>query len=1105
MEDSKPPETLGAQNPDVKILMQPSGSSGIASSLVFQVQENCKGMGVGSNNVDGVNVIEGEGSAKNVNAGAGIEEGALQTASNGRLVGLGDGSDEENVLEKAVREREMKEDDGVSGSNGVDSVRKFEISGDHISLYVDFSEVSKGNSDGANASGLMVSEEEPGRPGVMQELGVIYGKKFKLLVGDIVWIQTKNLSWWPGRIVGPLFAPDHVLKGEQRNCLLVGYFGDSHVAWCHPSQLRPFHLNFEQMSGRNKARSFLSAVERAVYEFGRCVKLEMTCSCILKENQHSAGKPGEMQGMAIPECKSSQLGGFSVVKFEPAEFISQLKNLAVEISKPGLLEFTVALSRLSAFYRFIGHIQLPLRTLSEVNGGEEGAATRLNVSEGEILHPNLNKDLATIPGVNVNVMSEDNGDIASGERIVLGKLSSSSKMQKRKNDTEMGSSIRIEGLDHVILPSSAEKEEVSLLPSSSMTGGIVSTKGNDDGESIINSELGLEFRERKKSKYLSYPYVNWKIKNLPSETEADQSNVSTPPVKSGIRRFQKKWYKRFISGNDMSANPQMINASSAELLSELLSTAVDCSYPVESKSFGLTEWFFSRFRISVYHGESIYETYCKNMVGQKEATAVHPSLSGNNPHNDKPTSPHTRSELNKGTPNSNPESKTPKRKRRSESETPKMKSLSGLSDVNIAINKCNLSGKDFQVMTPLTLDGEPTSASLQTKQTTNIPDLNGSGAMPISVGEDSQVLNHLASKSKKRKRKGAALEHSLTMPLPSTGLPVNGNYASFSSLMLSFEAAGPYSIGTVPEQNGKEGPTAGQPDSAGNSGPVAPDIFSLTAEGKPVKRKRKRKAKATPDLLNHLPGHEIPDLNGTSTEPSASGKDCQETNSLLPSDKPEERKKRRKRQTRLGITLSVNYDSGSTLLLTFGPGASMPSKEEVVATFSKFGPLKELETQVLEDSGSAQVVFMRTADAGEAARSLDDGNPFGATLINHQLQIHPSLPSAKPSVVPLLQPHHSEAPSLDYIKKNLEMMTSMLEKSGDNLSPEMRAKLEMEIKGLLSKNTVHIDPHFPSRCSCGSLGSIIVKHKTFWDKYVNLETSYIMLSQEFILRQDFTC
>lgn len=595
--------------------------------------------------------------------------------------------------------------------------------------------------------------------------------------------------------------------------------------------------------------------------------------------------------------------------------------------------------------------------------------------------------------------------------------------------------------------------------------------GNGDDRCDGKSQKGFDLRERKKSKYLSYPYVNWE-KGFSSEAEdlkpmkvthegvedtgADQFVVSPSVVKGSGKRFQKLWFRKFISESDISANPELKNAAAAELLSQLLLTAVDCFYPKETKNFDLIEWFFSRFRISAYHDESVYVTYCKNMVGQKQKDAK----PGTNENSDTLLGKDSE-ESNQPSPSIDCQQKMQKRKKNANSVRSKVKSLSGLSDVNINIDTSSLSVKDFQSMGTHTPDGGRsarkdrkkegvTPLNLQTKQTTSIPDLNGNGSTPLVMAENSQAVGHVGSETKKRRRKGGATSGSSETKVTTSLKDLNGGSAQPGSLVADLRVKGPYAINSIPKHNN------------GNSVvPVLlvkdpPGAAQLLAEGKPEKKRRRRKAKSLSGQPEIIPAAGIPDLNGTSAEPGAS-----------PLVKPERKKRKRKGGATPGkrsnkfasrmLDINFNNDRGNnngessvtTLILTFAPGVSMPSKEFLAATFSRFGPLKESETQLSNDSGIAEVVFMRGADAGEAIRSLETNNCFGPTLVSYTL--HPVEGSRTPAKPADSVSQPGEAPPLDFIRQNLEMMTSMLKNSGDKLSPEMKAKLESEIKGLLKR------------------------------------------------------
>ncbi|KAA3478333.1 serine/threonine-protein kinase ATM-like [Gossypium australe] len=1000
MENPKTPETLEAKGPDLDLLEEAyeppdlltliESSNGLGSILDVQLQENGNAFGGDSLAMDvkenGVNIIETE---EGCLVGDGVDN--VKEDQEERLelrvdTGIGD-----NAVVEPIKDEGTKEDDR-SGINGVGLVKSVQVSGDNISLYVDFS----GTLNEVNSTGLMTVKEEL----------MVDGQEYKFCVGDFVWIRTKSQSWWPGKIFDPSKVPEYALAGEKKNWLLVGYFGSSRVAWCCSSQLKPFHVNFRQMIGRNKARSFLGAVEKAVEDFGKCLKMEMTCSCMLKEDKFLSYGSSTKEGASMPERKSGRLGEFSATQFEPVKFLCQLKSFAQVVSKPDMLEFVALQNYLSAFYCSIGHCQLPLHqlwatTYDADNAGSGSMGERDNnaglaegnsisykflleqsdVMKNEMLQHNPNGVTVKTSGENWGALPESCEDIIAGEGVFSSKQALTSRKRKRKVHYELSSSSTpFEGPDQ---------------------GTCLSVENGDD-DSELRNETGYELRGTKEEQ----------VKEFIGSPSSD---------KRSAKRFQKTWYRKFIKGNDVTAYPELSNTSSADLLSELHLLAVDCLFQTESKTFGLTEWFFSRFRISSYHDESIYEMHCKNMANQKEATVTDPCLLGNDPHQTKPTS----------SPLTSPRNKMQKKKQLTNSATSNAKSPSGMLDGNINLVACNLSAKESQAMASEAPNGKQTHQD--TKEATNIPDLNGNGAI-------------------------------------NPGLFVaNEDNASSRSFMLDFQGTGPHSVETIAEQSNREGLNVSLPDSSGPIAPLtSPNMVSFPSKSKSGQKKRGRKPRAPSSSTNPVLTSNIPDLNGTSTEPNTSTKDSQEANSVPPTGKPaRKRRRRRKGEISLGTpSMIINYNGAgtsgkllaTTLLLTFTPGASMPSKEVLVATFSRFGPLKESEVQILKDSSNARVVFMRNEDAAKALRSLEESNPFGATLTNYQLQNNNILTTHQhmegfrlPAKLTGAMPCLGDAPPIDVIKKNLEMMTSMLEKSGDNLSPEMKAKLESEIKGLLKK------------------------------------------------------
>ncbi|XP_044479052.1 uncharacterized protein LOC123222830 isoform X2 [Mangifera indica] len=159
----------------------------------------------------------------------------------------------------------------------------------------------------------------------------------------------------------------------------------------------------------------------------------------------------------------------------------------------------------------------------------------------------------------------------------------------------------------------------------------------------------------------------------------------------------------------------------------------------------------------------------------------------------------------------------------------------------------------------------------------------------------------------------------------------------------------------------------------------------------------------------------------------------------------------------------------ASLSLTFGPGSKLPSKDELIKIYSKFGSLNEEETEMFYNNFKAQVVFLRSCDAEKAFKSSEVSRPFGDSSVKFRLQHSPSRSkgqkrkemsntkslSGKGSKTPeknsALKSIVDEASPFNYIRQKLETIISVLENSAGKMSPELKSKLEGEVNGLLEK------------------------------------------------------
>ncbi|CAH8357566.1 unnamed protein product [Eruca vesicaria subsp. sativa] len=754
-------------------------------------------------------------------------------------------------LEKTLRESNPVASQVPVTEVSMEEVRKIDVSGGNISLIVDFSGSLTGSSSSDN----------------------VFESNGSCLVGNLVWAVNKSKKWWPGEVVG--------FKADAKESCMVRYLGGQSqpVTWCAPSMLKPFKESFEEIVNQREEVSFFVAVEKAMTLLGNSLKLEMTCSCIAeRRNGVIMPKPPLPLPLILRE--------FSVDGMEPREFVAQLKNLAECVSSGGILELTVMQSRLSAFYSFCGHKQIPMDQL--------------------------------------------HGEVRTSF-------------------------------------SAAKMKDCEFVGSPSVVAG------------------------------------------------------------SSRRRFRREWFRKFVSDVDnASARDHLANTSPSDLVSKLKLLAVDhnkCSE--ETENMGLFEWFFSKFRISVFHDEKAYKMQLAGLKGLMVAKDA-------NPGTEQKTSKSKKLGKSMIEPSSGV-SVADTAQNTSESEESHIETLNVVSTPDNE-QKSSKPKKSALKKTKHTIGHSDLSASVANEKQSSVQSLHGKACMVDTPSRPAATFvldlnsgdNPLASAEFDHLQKRETL-------IPPKVLPQKEETPR--TIMLNFQETAQctnYGISGT-------GFASSQPASERNF--TSSDLFTNVTSLEKKKRGRKRKIAQELPLVAHTT-NAIPDLNGIATDPA----------SVQPQAEPTKRR-RKKEELSNGLTRGITI-----LLFKFSSRVSMPSRDDLTSTFSAFGPLDASETHVSEELSGAQVAFVSSDDAIEAVKSLEKANPFGETLVSFSLQ--QKLISVQRNIAPRMPVISQVSPSpklnniptsVDSMKQNLLKMTAMLEKSGDRLSRDTKAKLKSDVTELLEK------------------------------------------------------
>ncbi|KAJ6766298.1 TUDOR/PWWP/MBT SUPERFAMILY PROTEIN [Salix purpurea] len=949
--------------------------------------------------------------------------------------------------------------------NGVSSLLKMQEGGSLKGLetvldYLSKNEKREFGNDGLKTDLLDANEgniDDAGEDGREGEMDMAYDQ---FRVGEFVWGKIRSHPWWPGRIYDPLNASDYAKQCKQRDKILVAYFGDSTFAWCNPSQLSPFEESFVEMFKQSTSKSFVNAVKEAVDEVGRLVDLKMTCSCVPQENLMGFGRSlavntGIKEGLLVPE---GGIEKFSTALFEPASFLPVLKDVAQFVNTVNMLEVTVLKNWLSAFYRAKGGYQLPTyheplpisgleddtrnwtMNLTDHSGGVQAriqgpvvedwhsspTGFKFDQTTQGLLHKcqdmddrwnrrTKQKSIAEILRADTDAETENKEeDVTKEETESRKQISSADRETGKDGDKTMGQVMDTK-IQNVV--GEVAKDKASSGKPASLSGR-EKRKASDKADAEEKSKVGdvgdVGEAGTNSGKYEStFGRKKRKVSDkAAADCKSDVGNVAEIGTNSEKSASSIGRKKRKVSDE---VNADGGNDSVSRLTRK--ETTLSESFVASDLEVGGRDVKKASSAVENDDAEeNIDETRDKTVSGEKKIDEGLSDLRGGD----------------EATARVEKDSFSRERRQSKYLSPPYTNILSGQRKKGFEAESKNISNdpRSREQMTKVADHLICEKFQMKAYEETGGDQISGISGPQTPKQDQNTIIDLVKIKAPVNQM----LSHVQFLALNPTYLE-EGNSVGIVTEFVSVFRSSIYRNGSNYKMYNKHQPGR-------------------------TKRKSQESEPGTSGVEHNLAGQSSADYKSRSKKPKRS-----EESKL-------EKLKVRQAATATDVKTSDKESDGKSraaaaLYVTFSPGSSLPSKNDLIMIYEKYGALNQEETEVLYN-GCARIVFMSSSEAEEAFNESQIASPFGAASVTFRLQYLSSAETKTPEIreIPCLnsstlakdetnmgkefasQSSANDVSQLNYIKQKLEMMSSILEMSDGT---DMKSKLEGEIKGLLEK------------------------------------------------------